>query len=94
MSAVKSMGTKETAFVRGAIRGFATDISTPTATNVRSPQGRMGRVFAEMRTQCREDMTAYASCVESTIDDVRKDSCKDQYAAMRSCFDNLRRVVP
>jgi hypothetical protein len=51
----------------------------------RLPPLRLSSVFGQMMTDCPAQVAAYGQCLSANLDNLRKDACAAEFAAMRQC---------
>ena len=59
--------------------------SRPGAGSGRQPPMRLSAVFVRMMIDCPHLVRAYGACVAAHLDDLRKDACAAEFAAMKQC---------
>lgn len=55
------------------------------SSKVRAPPTRLSSVFGRMMTECPGQVAAYGQCVAGNLDQLRKDACAAEFAAMKQC---------
>jgi hypothetical protein len=44
-----------------------------------------------MQRQCPQAIAAYSACIQANADDLLKNTCQKEFAAVRDCFRQARR---
>lgn len=50
---------------------------------------RFSAVFAQMLTECPAQIAAYGGCIKTNIDNIAKDSCSKEFAALKACSEKV-----
>lgn len=55
------------------------------ATGAKRAPTRLSAVWTRMTADCPGQVAAYGKCVADNLEDLRRDACAEQFAAMRQC---------
>ena len=67
--------------------------SGPDPSKVLRPPNRMTAAFNGMKKTCPDAIRTYATCVTThhQMGDLEKGSCQEEFAAVKRCFQSVRR---
>lgn len=68
-------------------------VAAATGGAKRAPPTRLSAVWARMAVDCPGQVAAYGKCVADNLDDLRRDACAQQFAAMRQCAQSALAAV-
>lgn len=67
-------------------------VASATGASKRAPT-RLSSVWGRMMTDCPAQVAAYGKCVADNLDDLRRDACAQQFAAVKQCADSALKSV-
>lgn len=67
--------------------------SRPLSTGAKRAPTRLSTVWGRMMTDCPGQVAAYGKCIADNLDNLKRDACAPQFAAMKQCAEAALKSV-